>query len=69
MVRWLDVPDPRRSVLDDAVTRARAARIELNEIARGLAVANCSDRIDAVHSVLPLSRWEQTSDFITEGEA
>jgi len=33
VVRWLDVPDPRRSVLVDAVARARAARIELNHLA------------------------------------
>lgn len=31
--RWLDVPDPRRSVLVAAVARARAARIDLNALA------------------------------------
>ena len=29
--RWLDVPDPRRRVLDDTVAAARAAEIRLNE--------------------------------------
>lgn len=33
VARWLDVPDPRRSVLDDAVDWARAVRIELNDAA------------------------------------
>jgi len=33
VVRWLDVPEPRRQVLDAAVTQARAARIRLNESA------------------------------------
>lgn len=31
--RWLDVPDPRRRVLEDAVARARSARIDLNPLA------------------------------------
>jgi len=30
---WLDVPDPRRQVLEDAVDRARAVRIALNALA------------------------------------
>ena len=36
VVRWLDVPDPRRQVLIDAIPRARAARIDLNSAARSL---------------------------------
>lgn len=31
--RWLDVGNPRRRVLDEAVTSARAARIDLNALA------------------------------------
>lgn len=31
--RWLDVPDPRRRVLEDAVAQARSARIDLNPLA------------------------------------
>lgn len=31
--RWLDVGDPRRRVLEDAVAQARAARIDLNALA------------------------------------
>lgn len=31
--RWLDVPDPRRSVLEAAVARGRSARIQLNALA------------------------------------
>jgi len=33
VVRWLDVPEPRRDVLEAAVVQARAARIELNRLA------------------------------------
>jgi len=33
IARWLDVPDPRRAVLETAVGRARAASIDLNKLA------------------------------------